>query len=106
MSSQSFAELVRELRLRANGMVNHMTKLNNVGLGQADVDAGLAHATHLETLDAEQESLKAALRAKTAEIGAAQKDARQWRGRVTPLIKVALADQPELWVEFGIAAKK
>ncbi len=106
MTSQSFAELIRELRLRADGMASHLTELSNVGLGQADVEAGLAHASRLETLDAEQEALKAALRAKTAEIGAAQKDARQWRGRVTPLIKVALADQSELWIAFGIAAKR
>jgi outer membrane murein-binding lipoprotein Lpp len=106
VGNQSFADLIRELRLRAEGIANHLTELSNVGLGQADVDAGQAHAGHLETLDAEQEALKAALHAKTAEIKAAQNDARQWRGRVTPLIKVALADQPELWVEFGIAAKK
>ncbi len=106
MSTQSFAELIRELRLRADGIANHLTELGSVGLGQTDADAGQTHASHLETLDAEQEALKAALHAKTAEIKAAQKEARQWRGRVTSLIKVALADQPELWVEFGIAAKK
>jgi outer membrane murein-binding lipoprotein Lpp len=106
MSNQSLADLIRQVRLRADGMANHLAALSGVGLSQADVDAGRALATQMETLDAEQEALKAALKAKTAEIVATQKEARGWRSRVTRRIKAALEDAPELWVEFGITAKK
>jgi uncharacterized protein (DUF849 family) len=102
MTTQRFAELIREVRLRADGMAKHLTALSSMGLSQADVDTGRALATQLETPDAEQEALKA----KTAEIVATQKEARDWRSRVTRRIKAALEDAPELWVEFGITAKR
>ncbi len=106
MANQSLADLIRQVRLRADGMANHLAALSGVGLSQADVNAGRALATQMETLDAEQEALKAALRAKTVEVEAIQKEARDWRSRVTKRIKAALEDHPALWVEFGIAAKK
>ncbi len=102
---KGLADLIRDLRLRADGVANHLDALSVVGLAQKDVDLGQTHATRLETLDAEQEALKAQLKAKTAEIEAAQKQARQWRTRVTKLIKVGLENDPETWVEFGIDAK-
>ncbi len=104
--SRGLADLIRELRLRADGIANHLDALSVVGLAQKDVDLGQSHATRLETLDAEQEALKAQLRAKTAELQTAQKQARQWRTRVTKRIKVGLENDPETWVEFGIDARQ
>jgi hypothetical protein len=98
------ADLIREVRLRADGMANHLTELADVGLVLADLETGRTLATQMETLDAEQEALKAALKAKTVELNATAKAARQWRSRVTKRIKAALEDNPALWVEFGITA--
>ncbi len=103
---KGLADLIRDLRLRADGIANHLDALSGVGLAQKDIDVGRAHATRLEALDAEQEALKAQLKAKTAELGAARKQARQWRGKVTKRIKVGLENDPERWVEFGIDASR
>ncbi len=103
---KGLADLIRELRLCADGMANHLDALSGVGLAQKDVDLGQTHATRLETLDAEQEALKAQLKAKTAELEAAQKQARQWRSKMVKRIKVGLENDPERWVEFGIDAKR
>ena len=73
---------------------------------QEDSDTGLAYATKLEMLDAEQEALKAQLKVKTAELNAVKKEARQWRSRVTKLIKIGLQNAQERWVEFGITTRR
>ncbi len=106
MSGESLADLIHEVRLRADGMENHLGDLSSVGLTQVDVDAGRTLATNLETQNAEQEGLKAALKAKTTELNATMQNARDWRSRVTKRIKVALEDNPALWVEFGITASR
>ncbi len=106
MPGEGLAGLIREMRLRADGMTNHLTELAGVGLSQEDLVAGRALATQMEAQDAEQEALKAALKAKTVELNATMTEARRWRSRATKLIKVALADHPELWVEFGITARQ
>ena len=106
MTDVILSSLVRELRLRADGITNNLTTLTAVGLQQADIDAGQALATQLEQLDSEQEALKAALKTKTAALNATKKEATKWRTRVTKLIKVGLSEQQEKWVEFGISAKR
>ncbi len=106
MAISSLADLIQELRLRTNGIANNLDDLGNIGLQQADVETGQAHIEALERLDSEQEALKAQLKAKTAELNEAKKVARKWRSRVTKQIKLALEDDQERWVEFGITAGK
>ncbi len=106
MAISSLADLIQELRLRANGIANNLDDLGNIGLQQADVETGQAHIEALERLDSEQEALKAQLKTKTAELNEAKKVARKWRSRVTKQIKLALEDNQERWVEFGITASQ
>ncbi len=106
MANTSLADLSQELRLRANGIANNLDALSSMGLQQTDVETGQAHIEALERLDSEQEALKAQLKAKTAELNEAKKAARKWRSRVTKQIKLALEDDQERWVEFGITAGK
>jgi hypothetical protein len=106
MSGESLADLILEIRLRADGIENHLGELTGVELTQVDADTGRALATNLMTQNAEQEALKAALKAKTVELNATMSDARAWRSRVTKRIKVALEDNPAVWIEFGITAKQ
>ncbi len=106
MKGQSLSDLIRDLRLRADGIANHLADLSSIGLQQTDVETGHALAAKLERLDAEQEALKAALKTKTAELDATREEAMQWRTGVTQRIKIALATQVERWIEFGITASK
>jgi len=103
-SGQALADLVREVRLRAEGMNNHLNELTGIGLQQTDIDEGKAYANRLEQLDAEQEALKAQLKAKTAEVQETTEAARHWRNNVSNRIKLAMAQN--LWVEFGITADR
>ncbi len=99
-------KLIRQLGLRSDGMANHLAQIGDVGLTQVDVDAGRAFAVQLAQLDGEQEAMKAALKQKTAELNAAQKEAQKWLSRSTKRIKVALEDDKEAWKAFGIDASR
>jgi len=64
--------------------------------GSADfVAGGRVKADTVETLDVEQEALKADLKAALAEL-------RTWRSEGREIVKLAYRDEKEKWVEFGI----
>ncbi len=106
MATQSFAELVNDVRLRTNGMTKNLADLSGGGIQQADADEGATILAQLETQDSEQEALKAALKAKSAELSVSVKQAKKWRSRMDKRIKIALEDDQEKWVEYGIKAKR
>jgi len=106
MANESFAETIRKVRLCADGVENNLDDVSPVGLGQETVDAGRDYAARMETLDAEQEALKADLKTKTAELKAVRKQARQWYSRTRKRIKIALENEQERWIEFGIKATR
>ncbi len=106
MPATSFAELLQSMRTRITAITNNLTDMAKAGVQQADVDEGSSLVSQMDTLDAEQEALKAELKSKTAELNEAKKAARQWRSRMDKRIKIAYEDQSEKWVGFGITAKK
>jgi len=106
MAFRFLSELVRSLRLRAEGIAEAPEELAAVGLGQQHVDQCRAVAAKLEALNAERESLKGAMLAKTAEIKAETAEALKWRKFVSAQIKYALRHNRERWVSFGIYVKR
>jgi hypothetical protein len=60
----------------------------------------------VNALETEQESLKAALKSKTAALGISSAQLKTWQSEATSAVKLAFRDQQEKWVEFGIKAKK
>jgi hypothetical protein len=59
-----------------------------------------------QCLEAEQETLKAALKLKIAELDTAVAELKSWQSEASSTVKLAYRAQPEKWVEFGVKAKK
>jgi len=75
----------------------------------ADVDfvaAGQAKLDLLETLNTEQEKLKADLKLKTVAVEQTQAELKVWQSEAVSTVKLAYRNEQEKWVEFGITAKR
>lgn len=96
----SYADQINAARLLLNGLKNQGTVLAKRGLDDAfaaHFDTVLAAA---QKLDGEQESLKARLAEKTAELAAKLEQVSKASAEVKKLVKL---DFPkESWKEFGI----
>ncbi len=104
MSRQSFAETVNVAKLKSAGIRAHLDKLSSRGLdGNYATELDTQRST-VETLNNEQEALKAAQKTKTAELDAALLVLKQKNSEADKLIKLTLPQ--EVWVEFGITAKR
>jgi hypothetical protein len=60
----------------------------------------------VNALEAEQETLKATLKTKTAALDIAMAQLKTWQSEASSAVKLTYRDQQEKWVEFGIKAKK
>jgi hypothetical protein len=67
---------------------------------------GKSLLTSIETLEGEQETLKAALKAKTAALEISLAQLKTWNSEASSAVKLTYRDTQEKWVEFGIKAKK
>jgi hypothetical protein len=67
---------------------------------------GQALVESVQALENEQETLKAALKTKTAELEAATTQLKNWQSEAGSAVKLAYRTQPEKWLEFGIQAKR
>ncbi|MCA9933928.1 MAG: hypothetical protein KC415_08395 [Anaerolineales bacterium] len=104
MSNQSFSQSVSEFRTIASGINTRLTALSGVGVTADDAAAMAVLADELDTLNAQQEELKAQLKAKTNELNAKMKVARAKRSDLVKRVKIAIPQ--EEWVAFGVLAKR
>jgi hypothetical protein len=102
----SQAELLVATRQMVSGLTANATTVATRGLSAAFTTAGTTKINLVQSLEAEQETLKAALKTKTAALDAAVADLKNWFGEATTGVKLAYRAQQEKWVEFGIAAKR
>lgn len=104
MSTPNFSELIEDLNVMSAAITTRQASVSGVGITAADATALAAFATDLVAFDAEQEELKAQLKAKTKAIETMMAEAKARHAKLSKLIKVAVPQ--EEWVAFGITAKK
>jgi len=100
----SQAEVFKFARLMIAGMTAHTEDLAKRGMDAAYVSSIQTELTATETLDAEQETLKAAAKTKTMEFNARFTELQKALGEAKKLVKMTIPQ--EGWVEFGITDKR
>jgi len=100
----SQAEVFKFARLMIAGMTAHSEELTKRGVDATYVSGIQTELTASETLDAEQETLKAAAKTKTTEFNARFAELQKALGEAKKLVKMTIPQ--EGWVEFGITDKR
>ncbi|MFA4907072.1 MAG: hypothetical protein WC602_02250 [archaeon] len=101
---KSQAETVKFAKLMVAGMQAHATELTKRGIDEAFITGVQTNVSSLERLDAEQEALKATVKAKTAEFNVIYSEVLKTTGEAKKLIKVTIPQSG--WIEFGITDKR
>jgi len=96
----SYADQINAARLMLNGLKNQGKVLAKRGLDDAFANNFDTVLAAVQKLDGEQESLKARLAEKTAELNAKLEEVAKAASEVKKLVKLDLPK--ESWKEFGI----
>ena len=103
-SRQSLADLTADMTLMASAIENHLADLAELGITQDDVEFLRIQSNLLRKLQAEQDALIGAKKAKTAELQRQKALARSKKAALKNRIQLIIP--PVQWVAFGITAKK
>jgi hypothetical protein len=104
--AQSLAELLASARQMLVGLAANAETVAARGLSADFTQNGQSLVDSVQGLETEQETLKAALKTKTAALEAATAQLKNWQSEASSTVKLAYRAQPEKWGEFGIKAKK
>ena len=104
--AKSFPELLASVRQMLVGLEANATDVATRGATPAFAQNGQSLLDSINALEGEQETLKAALKTKTAALDIAVAQLKTWQSEATSAVKLTYRDQQEKWVEFGIKAKK
>ena len=104
--AKSFPELLASVRQMLVGLEANAADVAVRGATPAFAQNGQTLLDSINALEAEQETLKAALKTKTASLDIAVAQLKTWQSEATSAVKLTYRDQQEKWVEFGIKAKK
>jgi hypothetical protein len=104
--AKSFPDLLASVRQMLVGLEANAEAVSARGATQDFTKNGQSLLDSVNTLEAEQETLKAALKSKTAALDITVAQLKTWNSEANTAVKLAFRDQPEKWVEFGIKAKK
>ena len=104
--AKSFPELLASVRQMLVGLEANAVDVAVRGATPAFAQNGQTLLDSINALEAEQETLKAALKTKTASLDIAVAQLKTWQSEATSAVKLTYRDQQEKWVEFGIKAKK
>jgi len=104
--AKSFPELLASVRQMLVGLEANAVDVAARGATPAFAQNGQTLLDSINALEAEQETLKAALKTKTASLDIAVAQLKTWQSEATSAVKLTYRDQQEKWVEFGIKAKK
>ncbi|WP_172915473.1 membrane-binding protein [Capnocytophaga canimorsus] len=103
MARKSYAENIKSVKLMIDGLRNHKDNLP-AGIDEAFIDELEALKNKVETLNSEQEKLKANLKSKTEEF---DKQLKLLTDKQSVARKRAKMDyQQSQWREFGIEDKR
>jgi hypothetical protein len=104
MGEKSFSDVMSGANVMVSGLFANLPQLENRGMNQAFVDDLSTRLTRLKSLDAEQESLKAQLKTKSAALDAELKGLRDKIAEAKKVVKLA-ADKTT-WKAYGISDSK
>lgn len=104
--AKSQPDLLASVRQMLVGLEANADTVATRGATSLFTQNGQALLDSINTLEAEQETLKAALKSKTAALDISMAQLKTWLSEATSAVKLAFRDQQEKWVEFGIKAKK
>jgi predicted nucleic acid-binding Zn-ribbon protein len=103
MANQKFSQSVSDFRTMSSGINTRIDTLSGVGITAADATTMSSYADQLDALNAEQEELKAQLKAKTDTLNATMKAAKAKNSELSKRIKIVVPQQE--WLAFGVTAK-
>ena len=104
MSKRSFADVMNDNKLMLAGLRNHADQLARRGIDTAWIDGYDGKQTTVQTVDNEQERLKAESEAKTKELKANLKELGAMYSEAKKVVKMEI--DPSQWKEFGITDKR
>lgn len=103
MAKGSFAEIVNDVKVMLSGMKANADRMTKRGLGADFVSKFAAAVETVKGLDDEQESLKAKLKQKTADVNSGLSDLEKMYMEAKKTVKIEMPK--ESWKEFGIQDK-
>jgi len=104
--AKSFPDLLASVRQMLVGLEANADAVAARGATPAFTKNGQSLLDSVNALEAEQETLKAALKSKTAALDITVAQLKTWNAEANSAVKLAFREQQEKWVEFGIKAKK
>jgi cell shape-determining protein MreC len=104
MANQTLSQSVSDFRTMSSGINTRIDTLAGVGITAADATTMSDYADQLDALNAQQEELKAQLKAKTEELNATMKAAKAKNSELTKRLKIAVPQSE--WLAFGVTAKR
>ncbi|MCB8944119.1 MAG: membrane-binding protein [Ardenticatenaceae bacterium] len=104
MATPTFSQSVSNFRTMASGITTRQADLIGIGISAADATDLETLANDLDTLNSEQEELKALLKSKTDALNDKMKVAKAKHADLAKRVKIATPQ--EHWVAFGITAKR
>jgi len=104
MAKSSFAERINSSKVMLTGLQANAETVAVRGIDTAFITNLQNTITSCETLNGEQESLKAALKAKTAELDAQLAALKAMLSEAKKVVKLAI--NKTNWLEFGISDKR
>lgn len=104
MANQTLSQSVSDFRTMSSGISTRIDTLSGVGITVTDATVMSGYADQLDALNAQQEELKAQLKAKTEELNATMKAAKAKNSELSKRIKIVVPQQE--WLAFGITAKR
>jgi hypothetical protein len=104
MTTDTFAETINSGKVMADGLNANADAVAKRGIDAGFISGMNSAVTKAQKLNAEQETLKASLKAKTAELDAEMASLKKMHAEAKKVVKLAV-DQKR-WLEFGISDKR
>ena len=104
MSKRSYAEVINDAKLMVSGLKSNTDRVSKRGLDKDFISKLESIMVKSQTLDNEQEDLKAKLKTKTSELDNEMMELEKLMSESKKVVKLEMTQ--ETWKAFGISDKK
>ena len=104
MSKRSYAEVINDVKLMVSGLKSNTDRVSKRGLDKDFISKLESIMIKSQTLDNEQEDLKAKLKTKTSELDNEMMELEKLMSESKKVVKLEMPQ--ETWQAFGISDKK
>ena len=104
MSKRSYAEVINDAKLMVSGLKSNTDRVSKRGLDKDFISKLESIMVKSQTLDNEQEDLKAKLKTKTSELDNEMMELEKLMSESKKVVKLEMPQ--ETWQAFGISDKK